>query len=245
MAKSTTKVTEGMRTNKTGITMSSHADAMRQVPELTRATPANGGLKQAHAVYLKESHAVGTVPPPATAKGVAKSAWQAIKGNKAIALVDRTAERLAFERTGVRLYTALLEKLEIGPSFAGGPTRDEVETIRSEELQHALMLAEALEQMGADPTVMTPSADLVSVEGMGLGQVVNDARTTVGQCLHAMMVAELADGEGWTLLRTLADDMGQDELSSRFSRAEQEEERHLEQVRSWLLAHARAEAEIG
>jgi hypothetical protein len=60
-----------------------------------------------------------------------------------------------------------------------------------------------------------------------------------------MIVAELADGEGWTLLRTLADDMGQDELSSRFSQAEQEEERHLEQVRSWLLAHARAEAEIG
>jgi hypothetical protein len=59
------------------------------------------------------------------------------------------------------------------------------------------------------------------------------------------MVAELADGEGWTLLRTMADDMGQDDLSARFTEAEQQEQRHLEQVRGWMLAHARAEAGIG
>jgi rubrerythrin len=244
MAKST-KATEGTRTNRTGIGMSSHADEMREVPELTRASRGNGALKQAHAIYLKESHAVGTVPPPMTAKGAAKTAWQAVKGNKAIALVDRASERLAFERTGVRLYDTLLEKMDVATSFKGGPTKKAVQKIRDEELQHALMLAEALEYMGADPTVMTPSADLVSVESMGLGSVINDPRTTVGQCLHALMVAELADGEGWTLLRTMADDMGQDDLSARFTEAEQQEQRHLEQVRGWMLAHARAEAGIG
>ena len=239
------KTTEGMRTNRTGLSMSSHADAMRQVPELTRASPRNGGLKQAQAAYLRESHALGTVPPPATAKGALKTAMQALKGNKAIALVDRVSERLAFERTGVRLYETLLAKIDAaGPVFKGGPTREEVQTIRDEELQHAHMLVEALENLGADPTVMTPSADLVSVEGMGLGAVVNDPRTTVGQTLHALMVAELADGEGWTLLRTLAAEMGQDELADRFAQAEQQEQRHVEQVRTWMLAQARADSDL-
>lgn len=91
---------------------------------------------------------------------------------------------------------------------------------------------------------MTPSADLVAVEGMGLSAVLGDPRTNVGHCLHALMTAELADGEGWTLLRTLAEDFGQKDLAKRFARAEHEEERHLELVRSWLLAFTRAEAEL-
>lgn len=238
------KTTEGTRTNRTGISVSSHADEMRQVTGLTRPSPDGGGRRQAYAAYLQASHALGTVPPPTTAKGALKTAMQAVKGNKAIALVDRASERLAFERTGVRLYTTLLEKVEAGPSFEGAPTPQDVQIIRDEELEHALMLAEALEHMGADPTVMTPSADLVGVEGLGLSAVVNDPRTTVGQCLHAMMVAELADGEGWLLLRTLAEEMGQDELAQRFAHAEQEEERHLEQVRTWLLANARADSDL-
>lgn len=241
MAKST-KMSEGTRTNRTGIAMSSHADEMRQVPQLTRPSQSNGGVRKEHALYLKESHAVGTVPPPGTAKGLAKAAMQALKGNKAIALVDKTAERLAFERTGVRLYEALLEKLDAGTSFTGGPTRDEVQTIRDEELQHVHMLTEMLEQIGADPTAMTPSADLVAVESMGIGTVVGDPRTTVGQCLHALLTVELADNDGWTLLRTLADDMGQDEIADRCMQAEEDEERHLMQVRTWVLAHAREEA---
>lgn len=240
----TTKMTEGTRINRTGIATSSHQDQMRQVTELTRATPQNDGFHAQHEFYIKGSHALGTVPPPSDLKGAAKTALQALKSNKAIALVDRLSERLAFERTGTRLYEALLEKLDVAGSFDGGPTREAVQQIHDEEHQHARMLGEALEQMGADPTAMTPAADLVSVESMGLGAVLGDPRTTVGHCLHALLTAELADGAGWTLLRTLADDMGQEELSRRFARAEQDEERHLQQVQGWLLAHARAEAQI-
>jgi rubrerythrin len=243
--KKSTKMSEGTRINRTGMSASSHATEMNQVPEMTAPTPRNGAFKQAHAVYLKESHALGTVPPPTTMKGAGKAALQAIKGNKAIALVDKICERLAFERTGVRLYEALLTKMEASSAFDGGPSLEEVQTIRDEELQHARMLKGALEQLGADPTAMTPSADLVAMEGMGLGAVLGDPRTTVGQCLHALIVAELADNEGWTMLRDLAEQMSQQDLADRFRQAEQEEARHLEQVRSWLVAHTHSEAQIG
>jgi rubrerythrin len=240
-----TKTTEGTRINRTGMSASSHAEEMHQVPGMTHPSAAGGKLKQAHVTYLQASHAIGTVPPPATVKGAGKAALQALKGNKAMALVDRISERLAFERTGVRLYDALLDKMDAASAFAGGPRMDAVQTIRDEELQHARMLKEAMEQLGADPTAVTPSADLVAVEGMGLGAVLGDPRTTVGQCLHALIVAELADNEGWTMLRNLAEDMGQSELASRFRSAEEEEARHLEQVRSWLVAHTRSEAQLG
>ncbi|MFU8815380.1 MAG: ferritin Dps family protein [Pseudomonadales bacterium] len=243
--KKSTRMTEGARTNHTGMSTSSHAEAMNQVPKMTQPSRDNGGLRQTHASYLRDAHTLGTVPPPSSAKGAGKAALQAIKGNKAIALVDKTAERLAFERTGVRLYDALLDKMDASSGFSGGPSMADVQTIRDEELQHALMLKETLEQLGADPTAITPSADLVAVEGMGLGAVLGDPRTTVGQCLHAIIVAELADNEGWTMLRTLAEEMGQKQLATRFEQAEQQEQRHLAQVRSWLTAHTQAEAQIG
>jgi rubrerythrin len=240
-----TKMTEGTRINHTGLATAKHAEAMRQVPKMTPA-PHDGrqALENEHAHYLKEAHTIGTVPPPSSATGMAQAAVEALKGNKAIALVDKTAERLAFERTGVRLYEGLLEKMAQAEPFAGGPSREAVETIRDQELEHARMLATTLEELGADPTAITPSADLVALEGQGLGQVVGDPRTNVGQCLHALVVAELADNDGWMLLRSLAEEMGQDELANRFARAEEEEEDHLAQVRSWLGAHTRREAEL-
>lgn len=240
-----TKIPEGTRTNRTGMGTSPHADAMMEVPGMTRPSRDGARLKELHADYLRETRSLGTVPPPSTAKGALKTAWEALKGHKAVALVDKTAERLAFERAGVRLYDALLDKMNASPAFDGGPSVAEVQAIRNEELEHARMLARTLEELGADPTAVTPSADLVAVEGMGLGAVLGDPRTTVGQCLHALLVAELADGEGWSLLRQLASEMGQEDLGERFLVAEQEEERHLVQVRDWLTAHARAEARIG
>jgi hypothetical protein len=240
-----TKMSEGTRINRTGMGNSSHASEMDQVPGMTKASGSSGALKQAHATYLKESHALGTVPPPTTAKAAGKAAIQALKGHRAIAFVDKICERMAFERTGVRLYQALLGKMDVAQAYAGGPGIDAVRQIHDEELQHALMLKETLIQLGADPTAITPSADLVAMEGMGLGSVLGDPRTTVGQCLHAMIIAELADHEGWSMLVKLAEDMGQDSLAERFRKAERQEQRHLDQVRAWLLAYTDDEAQLG
>ena len=242
--KSSTKMTEGGRINRTGMSTSSHADRMREVTDMTRPSKSEEDMKDVHAAYAKDTHALGTVPPPTTLKGAAQAAKEMIKGNKATALIDKIAERLAFERTGVRFYDALLDKLDVGGSFDGGPQRDHLQTIRAEELAHAHMLIECLEEIGADPTAVTPSADLAGVEAQGLGSVLGDPRTTLGQGLHAVLVAELADNEGWTLLRSMAEELGQKDMARRFRQAEQDEERHLAWVRSWVTAHAEGEAEL-
>jgi rubrerythrin len=239
--KEPTSVHETGRVNRTGLGVSSHAERMLEVPDMTTPNRDGRSMKDLQEPYLKETRALGTMPTPVTVKGVARAVGQALKGNRTVAFTDRIGERLAFERTGVRLYEGLLDKLEAETPFENGPSRDEVEAIRDEELEHALMLTEALRDLGADPTALTPSADLVSVEGMGLGAVIGDPRTSVGQCLHALLTAELADGEGWTLLRILAEELGHKDLELRFRDAEEDEERHLTQVRSWLTAHARVE----
>jgi rubrerythrin len=239
-----TKMTQGTSINRTGMSTSAHAKAMEEVPGMTHPARYDGELGRARAVYLKETHALGTIPPPTTFKGAAKAAAQLLKGNKAIALVDKMAERLAFERTGVRLYDALIEKLAVSGSFEGGPSHDELVTIRDEELAHAHMLVGTLEALGADPTAVTPSADLAGMEAQGIGSVLSDPRTTVGQGLHALLVAELADHENWTLLRGLAEDMDQDDLARAMQQAEKDEERHLERVRAWVKAYAKEQAEL-
>lgn len=212
--------------NHTGLSASEHAERMLEVTRMMEPGANGEALKKMRGTYRKEPHGLGSMPETKSGKSSAASA----------ALVDKLAERLAFERTGVRLYDALLDKLDASSSFEGGPTWDAVKTIRDEELAHAHMLKQALTEMGADPTAVTPSADLVAVEGQGLAAVLGDPRTSVGQCLHALIVAELADGEGWTLLRTLAEESKLDDLLDRIADAERDEERHLEQVRGWLKA---------
>lgn len=50
--------------------------------------------------------------------------------------LDKLSERLAFERTGVRLYEALLNKCQTLGESAPGPTLEDIEHIGSEELEH-------------------------------------------------------------------------------------------------------------
>ena len=68
------------------------------------------------AEYAQEAEPIGTVPPPATLKGIAKTAFKALKGGEPTLFLDKLGERLAFERTGTRLYEALLGKI-----VANGP----------------------------------------------------------------------------------------------------------------------------
>src|SRR5690606_3410796 len=94
----------------------------------------------------------------------------------------------------------------------------------------------------ADPTAMTPSADLTAVEGMGILKAIADPRTTLPQGLHAILVAEVADKASWELLIELADQLGQAQLVERFRAADQQEAEHVRTVRRWVAAHASAAA---
>lgn len=194
------------------------------------------GIAEVREAYAKHADPVGSIPPPATLKGAAKTAMKALEGERASVLLDKIGERMQFERTGTRLYEALLSKFDAAPAMPNGPTRARLEEIYAEEEQHFVMLREAMVQMGGDPTAVTPSADVAGVLSMGVPQVLLDARTTFPQSLEAILLAELADNDGWTLLIQLARELGQDELAHRFGVALAEEEEHLRDVRAWVTA---------
>jgi rubrerythrin len=248
----TTPTSTGM--NRTGIQMAPlQAKRMLEISADSETLPgeqlAIAGLRE-H--FSSEAHPVGTVPPPGSLTGMASTAMQMLKGNKPTVLIDKLGERLAFERSGVRLYEAVLAKFDALGTWDGGPSRAQLTQIRDEELEHFTMLKGCIESLGADPTAMTPSADITAVEAAGVLKVVTDPRSTLAQALHAMMIAEAADYEGWSLLIKVADAAGQQGLADRFRAAESTELRHVEWVRQWLgtatlsdLSHQMGEAQGG
>jgi hypothetical protein len=64
--------------------------------------------------------------------------------------------------------------------------------------------------------------------------VMNDPRTTVPQCLNALLTAELTDNAGWELLIDLATELGHTDLSEQFTEALENEQDHLLKVQTWL-----------
>ena len=166
------------------------------------------------------------------------------RGHCLLALVDQLAERLAFERTGTRLYEALLAKLEATDEREEGPTRVQLLRIRDDELAHFGLLTAALERLGADPTALSPSADVMAVASSGLLAVVTDPRVTLTEALKAILVAELVDNDAWQLLTELADKVGQDDLATAFRTALAEEQEHLAAVRLWVAASVDAQLGI-
>jgi rubrerythrin len=191
----------------------------------------------------EEAPPVGTMPLPGSLKGATKTVAKALQGKKAAVLLDKLGERLAFERTGVRLYDAVLAKMPASRTSEGTLTAAELRRFRREELAHLHLVREALESVGADPTAVTPCADLAGVQGKGLVQVVTDPRATLTQCLDALLTAELADNDGWKVLIALAEAMDQGELAERFTQALAEEDQHLEAVRGWIAE--RLEIQLG
>jgi ferritin-like protein len=223
--------------NRTGIA-TSPIDSKKTI-EAAAAMPTTGALdgkvlEGERVVWARDAEPIGTVPPPGSLKGMAKTALEILEGHKPTVLIDKLGERLAYERTGTRLYEALLAKYEAANVHEGGPTRAELEQIRNEEHEHVLLVRDAMRELGADPTAMTPSADLVGVAGSGWIQVLTDPRTTLSQCLEVMLIAEDGDGEGWSLLVQLTGELGFDELAGKFRQANLVEEEHARKVRLWL-----------
>ncbi|HEX6707167.1 MAG TPA: ferritin-like domain-containing protein [Albitalea sp.] len=221
--------------------------------ELTPTTDIDTSvMEEQKLLYNAEADAVGSVPSPASLKGAVKSGLAALKGRQPAILLDKMGERIAFERAGTRLYDALIIKYRAALQAGGDalpPARpdadgdgealdeapaDTLARIRAEELSHFDLLCEAMTALGGDPTAQTPCADVGAVASSGLMQVLNDPRTTLAQCLNAMLTAELTDNAGWELLITLADDAGESGLTGRFLAALSEEQEHLVIVKNWL-----------
>lgn len=203
--------------------------------------------------YILDAHSVGSIPPKR--KSGKKPLGKRVSTGEALQLsllLDKLGERIAFERTGTRLYGALITKYlalanagddplaELSMSSeASGDDENEapVETlqrIRAEELAHFRMLVDCVKELGGDPTAQTPCADVTAAASMGLMQVLTDPRTTFAQCLNTMLTAELTDTAGWELLSELAERSGQSQLVEPFTAALEAEARHVEIVRGWL-----------
>lgn len=231
--------------NRTGIQSSPlHSKTMIQSSAAgTPSTPGDSSMVGKERVsFTKDMPPIGTMPPPGSVKGAVTTVVQALKGEKATVFLDKIGERLAFERTGVRLYEAMLSKLEAFGSWDGGPTEDVLREYLADEMEHFDLLVNTMKQLGGDPTAMTPSADIASVVSQGVPMVLLDARTNLRQCLDALIVAELADNAAWELLSELARGLNQDALANEFDRAAETEAKHLAGVRSWIAAGIRAEA---
>jgi hypothetical protein len=231
--------------NRTGI-KTSPVNAQKMVEAAAAATPlANAGANGLAAVRIemsRTSEPVGTMPPPASLAGAAKAVVKAVKGEKMTVLLDMVGERLAFERSGVRLYDALLAKFAAADARPGGPTLEDLQSIRADELAHFHLLVSACEELGGDPTAMTPAADVIANASSGLLKVMSDPHTTFNQALKVVLAAELIDNDSWALLSELATQLDLGDVASRFESAGAVEEEHLIRVRGWVERSVAGEA---
>lgn len=239
---------QSMGMNRTGIDMSREGAeemsvAVREFP------PSSTGNEQTlvgfRVPYFTDAEPIGTVPVPATVKGAAKAGMQKLMGRHAEVLIDCLGGRLAFERTGTRLYDALIGKFVARKDEATMVSMEQLMQFRAEEAAHIGICWDALRQLGGDPTCVTPMADMNAVASVGLMQIITDPRMTMGQSLHAIHVAELADNDGWMFLINLAQQTGQDEMAADFPRILEEEDRHLEALRQWVKQIELSRAGVG
>lgn len=243
--------------NRTGLQVSPKQskellETLKGVNGLT-APPSGDGraLAEMRSAYCADAEPLGTVPAPTSLKGMAKSGATMLTGKRPQVLIDKLAERAAFERGGTRLYDGILAKFRAqSRSAASGIdlpedlTEGTLRQIRDQEAEHFRLITQCIEQLGGDPTVQTPGADLVGMESTGLIQSVSDPRTTLAQGLHAALAAELIDNDGWELLIKLAQEMGDTPMVSRFNDALREEGEHLRRVRGWYQQLTLAEGGV-
>ena len=219
--------------NRTGVQTSPEL-ARELIEGAAAAVPSSEGgpeeIMLSRGEYIGEGFPVGSLPTlPARKEGAATAE---VAGTAV--LLDKLSERLAFERTGTRLYDALINKCEVLGESSPGPTLAQLEEIREEELRHFQLLNRTVTELGGDPTVQSPCADTAQVASLGILQVLTDPRTSVPQCLQAILTAELTDNDGWQMLINLAGELGHAEMAAEFQTALSNEEKHLASVRGWL-----------
>lgn len=227
-----------MGMNRTGIDMSPvHSKAMRQIAGQQNASPATHKvMDQIRATYIAEGDAVGSVPLPGSFTGALSSFKEKVKGNAPELLINKLGQRLAFERAGIRLYEMLIAKCQSMPDDLASRviSVDALKQFRDEEAQHFLLIHQIMESIGADPTAMTPDADITGVASMGIVQVLTEPRTSILQCLEALQTLELTDNAAWTLLQEICLSMGLNDMAKEFTIAIEQEEVHAYTITQWI-----------
>jgi rubrerythrin len=180
-----------------------------------------------------EADRIGSVPVPGSAKGMLKTGFDMMRGKSPEVFLDKLGERLAYERNGVRLYEAMIAKVKAldTPDTA---LVDTLMHIRNEEHEHMMLVHQAIETLGADPTAQTPCADVVGAMSLGIVNVLTDPRTNVDQYLNALLTVELADNAAWELLIELAQAAGHPNIADSFTKAKTQEDDHLVKIKTLM-----------
>ena len=238
----------GLGMNRTGI-QTSPVNSKKAIEGAEASQPSSPGdasaIWKARQAFAREQEGLGSVPPLGTLKGMAKTAVDMLKGGRSTVFIDKLGQRAGFERTGVRLYESALSKLEVYGTWDGGPSREQLEKIRLDELSHFALVKRSIEKLGGDPTALTPAADLQASLSEGVPKVLADPRVNLLQSLDGLLTAELVDNASWELLIELARELGHNELAEDFQRALDVEQEHLALVRSWIAAGVKLEARLG
>lgn len=162
------------------------------------------------------------------------------RGN-VVQILDLLGGRLAFERSGVKLYDTVIEKIERFGQPRFNRLLGQLHHIRDEEKEHEEWLEAQIRALGGSAHETTTMAQLESKESSGIEGIIIDGETRVLHLLHALLAAELADNAGWDLLVKLADAAGDTRAKLGFMKRMEQEMEHLAFIREAVIRGAEIE----
>jgi bacterioferritin (cytochrome b1) len=163
------------------------------------------------------------------------------RGN-ALHVLDMLIARMKFERAGVKLYDAVIDKIERSADTRYRVLLDQLRKNRNDEQEHAQWLEAQIRALGGSPERATDLSELEELESKGIQSVILDGHDRILHNLHALLTAEQADNAGWDLLVQLAADAGDSTAKAAFNQRLLEEAKHVAYLREAI--HRAAEIEM-
>ncbi|TVP57781.1 MAG: ferritin-like domain-containing protein [Halomonadaceae bacterium] len=193
-------------------------------------------LENIHYQPVTQDVAAGPAPLTDAFTGILTAGEEKVQSHNCALLLNKLCQRLAFERAGVRLYEALILKCEAAREKGAHPVLSiqKLRQFRDEELAHFLLLKRAMVSLGADPSTLPGEADTGAQASLGVQRVLNEPRSSVLQCLEAILTTELTDNAAWCLLKELCLNMGLKDLADEFTDALAQEEVHAAIIAEWV-----------
>jgi bacterioferritin (cytochrome b1) len=161
--------------------------------------------------------------------------------DNAVFVLNVLGGRLAFERTGVKLYDAVIAQIDRSGEPRYHAIVDQLREIRNEEKEHEEWLEEQIRALGGDAHEVTEMAQLEMSESSGIAGVIEGGDRKILHLIHALLAAELADNAGWDVLVKLADETGDRMAKLQFAKRLAEEAKHLLFIREVVLRAAEIE----
>jgi bacterioferritin (cytochrome b1) len=144
---------------------------------------------------------------------------------------DLLCERLAFERSGIRLYDRIIAAMQASSDPELHSLQSTMEEHRAEEKEHEEWLEAQVRALGGDAGAACDGARLAAREAAGLEEIAANDANDLPHLIHALLAAESVDNSGWELLVELAEDVNDREARREFTRRLHHEREHLAFVR--------------